>query len=264
MSEDTEKIKDKIRKLLNLANNPAAFEGEITNALRFANRLMLERNITPDQLGEPQDPHERAASMEYGAGDAFTYGQKSTFWETVLINAVCNLVGSVGSYRVAGLQSVTDEHGLIQFNTQGHPELGTKMVFYGPLEDVRDAVDLFKEWSRIIVAMARMKFGGTVSLKGKSYCEGFVESLFKGVTKVQAEQTEAHASTGTSLVVVKAAELMVIKKDLGKKWVEKNRGVKLRQSERSVNKQDAEAYGAGLSDGKKVDFKHKRALKLEG
>lgn len=264
MSDDSEKIKVKVRKLLNLANDSAAFEGEITNALRFARRLMLEHNISPDQLGKPQDPHEQAASVEYGAGSAFTYHQKSTFWETVLLNAISNLVGTVGNYRVVGLQPKKDELGLIIFNTQGHPELGTQIVFYGPAEDVRDAVDLFKEWTHIIVTMARLKFGGAGSMKGKSYCEGFVEALYKSVDRIRVEEATPPSGTGKNLVVVRATDLMAIKKDLGKKWVEKNRGVKLRQTERVVNKQDPEAYGVGIADGKKADFEHKRTLKLEG
>jgi len=47
---DTTRIKEKIRKLLNLAEDDGAMEGEINNALNFARRLMLQHNISEEDI----------------------------------------------------------------------------------------------------------------------------------------------------------------------------------------------------------------------
>lgn len=49
MSED--KVRDKVRKLLNLANNEGATEDEADTAMRMASRLMAEHGIAMDSIG---------------------------------------------------------------------------------------------------------------------------------------------------------------------------------------------------------------------
>ena len=64
MSDDTDRIKERIRKLLQLAGDDAAMGNEIENALRFARRLTL-RAAWPHAEWRPQETRCRRGT---GAG----------------------------------------------------------------------------------------------------------------------------------------------------------------------------------------------------
>jgi len=53
-------VKDTIRKLLNLAENDGAADGEIDNALRFARRLMHQHHLSEEDI-DRSDPDSKAA-----------------------------------------------------------------------------------------------------------------------------------------------------------------------------------------------------------
>jgi len=264
MSADNDKIKDRVRKLLNLANDAGAFEGEIDNALRFARRLMLEHNITENDLGKPLDPHEEAARAEYAQADAFTHGENLSLWESTLMSAVCRLIGTVSSYRTRDKFQKKTGIGTLSFGPDGQPLDCTRIVFYGPLEDAKDACSLFHEWTHVIASMGRLKFGGCFRGDGRSYCEGFSRGLLEIVTKIKEEERReiSYESTGRALVLRGSLDLMKAKKMLGKQWLLKSQGIKLRHTSRQGNRNNGEAFGAGMADGRKSNFSRARTLKI--
>lgn len=267
-----DKIKDKIKKLLNLAENDGAFDGEVDNALRFARRLMLRHNVTQE---EAKDAHEVAADAEavdYGRVSAFTLGPNLSQWESTLAHSICQLIGTVQFYRESGKFARRTAHGTIDYS-KGEPSTAARLQFYGPEEDARDATELLEEWSHIIVSMARMKYGGAFKGSGREYAESFAYALYQKVEKIRQEEKTAIANEQkllaageTALMVRNAGALMLAKKNKASDWLAKECGIKLSKSSRSSGSTiyDGDARAAGRADGNKADFSHSRKKKLEG
>lgn len=266
MSRDNEKIKDRVRKLLNLANDSGAFDGEIENAMRFARRLMLQHNITEEELGAPRDPHEVAAETEYAQSDAFSFGSNISNWECFLMSAISKLVGTVGAYKTSETWTKKTTAGTIVFDAKGQPQEGKRVVFYGPAEDARDASDLFSEWSHVIATMARLKYGGCFRGDGRAYAEGFAQALLLSVKNIQAEEVKeiAAESTGRALVLRNAFGLIEAKRERADQWLDKEQGIKLRKTSGHGNRNNPSAFGAGMNDGKNSAFTRTRNLKIGG
>lgn len=266
MSEQNDKIKDRIRKLLTLANDSGAFEGEIDNALRFARRLMLQHNVSEADLGKPQDPHEAAAAAEYAQHQTYTMGASLSTWEIILMNAIADLIGSVNHYRDSGVALRRTAAGTVEYDSRGQARKGSKVVFYGPAEDARDAGSMFDEWSHVIASMARLKFGGCFRGDGKAYAEGFAQGLKSNVVRIRQEERKeiaAAPATGGALVLVRATDVMAAKKEFAVGWLKKEHGIRLKtgSSRRSVSAGNG-AYGAGLSDGRQAGFSRSRTLRI--
>lgn len=269
---DMEKIKDRIKKLLNLAEDQGAFDGEVDNALRFARRLMLRHNVTQEDLEEAKDAHEAAAdaeAVEYGRVEAFTLGANLSNWENTLAHSICKLIGTVQFYREAGKHYKRTVHGTIDYS-RGEPSTATRLQFYGPAEDARDAIELLEEWSHIIVSMARMKYGGAFKGSGREYAEAFSYALHDKVRKIEREerqQLELPTTTRcTALMIRNAGQLMLAKKNRASDWLRQECGIRLQKGTRSSGSTiyDEGARAAGRADGDRADFSHARKKKLEG
>lgn len=265
MSEGNDKIKDRIRKLLNLANDPGAFQGEIENAVAAARKLMNNHNISEAELMEENvSVEEQARRSKYAQQDTYTAGVNVSLWENWLMIAICELVGTVNSYKTSEVHIRRNAAGLVERDIYGAIKQGTRLVFYGPEEDARDAAGLFEEWSVLICAMARLKFGGAFKGPGRSYAEGFVTALLMTVRKAKAEEQKAlaHESSSRALVVVKAGSLVEAKKAYGQTWLEKEKGIKLSKNSGYTNRNDQGAFSEGAADGRKAGFSHTRTKKL--
>jgi hypothetical protein len=245
MTIDNETIKDKIRKLLNLAGNEGAFDGEVDNCLRLARKLMLKHNIKEDEVRlDPENMN--AGKTTYGSMDVFSFGRDMAKWEGVLLQVIAKLVGTISAYRNSGLQGK-------QMNTKTG-KTHTRLTFYGPLADVQDAVEIYEEWSRIIVSLARMKTGAWVRQGGRSYCEGFVSALYVKVTTIEKEEN-TEVATGKSLILRDAKAIMAEKRVEGDKWLAKERGVRLKQRKSHFNRgDDPHMFQKGKEDGSNADF----------
>ena len=255
-------VKDTIRKLLNLAHDDGAMQGEIDNALRFARRLMLRHNIS--ELDLAHDPHEQAADIEYGRSNFELDGSIVPQWETTLAWAIARLIGTVGFY--AAKTNKRTEHGTLVFRKNGTPQPVKRFTFYGPIDDAQDAADMFGEWTHLIAAMARMKYTGTARGAGRSYCDGFSSSIHNKVTAqikrelaIEGEQTMAVVATNA-----KAHELMAAKLSVARDWL-KGQGINLRQGAAGKNSMyDPSAFMSGRADGDKVTFARTTTKKIGG
>lgn len=291
---DLDKIKRQLRGILAKAEDGSgATEAEAEAAMEFARRMMLRHQLTKADLKgeEERTPSEIAADTEYDTVDAFTAGGNLSTWECFLSNAVENLVGTVQSYHggKAGRRSAT---GNLEFDSKGQPKVVSRLVFYGPAEDCRDASELFMEWSMTISALARLKHGGCFRGPGRSYAEGFASALYEKTKKIkrrelaqisaakgglidgewddqanleqlQQEMAEAEAAGCTALVVVKANELMLAKKQRGTDWLREEKGVHLQSSgSRSVGRHHGDAFNAGRAAGRNADFNRNVTKKL--
>jgi hypothetical protein len=299
-NEENDKIREKIRKLLNLANDPGAMKGEIDNAMRFANRLMMQHNLSEEDVradAEPKGVHEIAAAVEateYAQGVHAGMGSRFTAWESRLGSAITLLIGTISYYTGGYLGERRTPEGVLIFNPHtGEPVRAASMTFYGPTEDVEAAKALMYEWSTMIVAMARLKYGGALRGPGRSYAEGFADELYSKVFEIKGEERLKAAqlapgerldikrlASGTveekaivlaerssALALSNAMTLVAAKKERGREWLEKDCGIELSSgSSRGGGSYDPGAHSAGRTDGRKASgsFGYSRRPKLGG
>lgn len=178
-----EEAVDKIRKMMNLANDGSASEGEVENAVRFARRLMDQFNVTDSECNRPVE------STDIGDHEAVT---RITFdqWEkslAMVIKEVCD----VGVYYAPG----TNKNAL---------------HFVGTERDVAIGKELFTTLMITVKSMARLKQGPGWTVSHRSYCLGFVDSL---VDKARDEKRKSSAEAG-AIVLCKGAMI--------RKWMDEN------------------------------------------
>lgn len=271
---DITKIKEQVRKLMDLAGDDAALQThEAENALAFARRLMLKHNIDEAELASAKTPHEQAADEQYADAAGYSTFTRIMPWENVLATAIADLIGTTGVY-IRGIVTKKTEHGTLDFDAKGKEQQRTQLVFYGPQDDARDARDLFAEWSMVIFAMARMKYGQAIRGDGRAYAAGFARSLWDKVQKLAKKERLAVAGMnqdllestggGTALALTQGLALVAAKKEAAKKWLRKAKGIKLHSRSSSGPGFGKDAYGAGKSDGNKADFTHNRTKRLQG
>lgn len=260
MSTTTDSVKARIRKLLQLAENDAATDGEISNAIAFAQRLMAEHHLSEEQVkeGDPVNLHAVQADLEKLTMlrlAAFGQGEKLASWEVTLSMFVSKLVGGVGVYG-SGARTVRTATGTIMFDSRGRSMVRSTVTFYGADEDVRLAQQLYVDIATTIAAMARLKFGGAFRGEGRSYGDGFVAGL---QTKLR-EATAASAAESKSLAI-RCDAIVKAKVEHANKWL-KQQGVTLSSRGHGSGSFHPSAFSAGKQDGLAADISAKRTTKL--
>lgn len=253
-----------IRKLIDLGEDDGATEAEAGNALRFASRLMLKHRISEAELHAAADVHEVAADTEYTRMEVSSSGVRLSRWESDLSMAMCKLIGTVQCY--IGEQSVRRVAGVVQIDEKtGEPNKSTPILFYGPLQDVVEAQELFLTWAQTIAAMARLRYGGVFRGPGRSYCEGFSRALYGKAQSIVREQMELLVEGDvtkllgdvdtTALVLRKAHDLVRARLDHGKTWLAEEHDIRL-QSRGGGNggKYYGDAHRSGSADGRRSDL----------
>jgi len=273
-----EKIKEQIRKISALAGDAGATEEEAENALRFARRLMLKNNLRPEDLEEPKDVNEIAAdadAVEYGTAKAYSSSRGLSQWEASLAAAIDKLLGTTQHYKEY-VQAKRTASGSLDFDSKtGKTKSATPVVFYGPAEDCRDAVELFAEWSHVIAGLARLKYGGAMKGDGRCYAEGFASGLYRKIRDIRKEENETAqkdrallegSERCTALIVVNATAVMEAKKERGSIFLRKELGIKLRAGSRGGGRRhwNGNAFSAGQADGSRANFNRSRTGKLTG
>jgi hypothetical protein len=251
---------DNVRKtigdLLRLARNEAATQGEIDNALRFANRLMTAHHLTEDDIeGTP----EHAAVMESKL--AFASGEKLVNWEQSLASFVENFVGSVGVYSINKAVEVK-KNGVVRYDRKGQPMNARGFVFYGPQDEARFAAEIFEELHQTISAMANLKYSSPMRGMGREYAVGFVNGLFAALE--DGRRGDIQGDSQTRALVVRSSEIALQKKTAAKAWLADEQKIKLTNTTTTYSKVKASlAYKDGQADGKNARV-GERSKKLEG
>jgi hypothetical protein len=160
-----EKILKRLRALENTANNGASAEGEKRNALRMMQNLMLRHNLTRDDIRQDDDVDNvsltrRACPLN---------GRRAYGWEKSLAWYVTKEIFPMVQWY---------------YSTKGHRTL---IWFYGPVSDVENTIELFRELLLTIAAAAHLRFGGYTRGSGASYAEGYVAGLPRYNDPAQAD-----------------------------------------------------------------------------
>lgn len=174
MSDD--KIINRVKKLMALAADPAASDGERDNALRMAHATILKYNLDMNDVqGRPTGPQEsrmRASSEFYGRP-----------WALSLCNSIADLFFCNYMYR----RSAKKNHVFHEFvgkesNAQSAMEVAEVLV-----------ASIFREGSR------RMRQEGENVTWRRSFCTG---AAMKIMDRVRSLKSESVKGTGTALMVV--------------------------------------------------------------
>jgi len=249
---DLDRIKERIRKLLNVAEDDAASEGEIDNALRFATHMMASHNLSRDDIVETDAGELDVTQVVYGRRECFCVGRRLSYWESELCRFICQLVGTCKWYYATGRVRRTSAR-IIQRDDNGEPILCTAVYFYGPDDDVEFCKQLFEEMDVAIASMARMRHGSFFCGKGGSYCEGFITGLIDSHRK-ETKRIEAD-SENRSLMVLSNERAIAIKQEANN-WL-KESGVKLSSGSGRGGVSSGfsnSAFNQGKRDGKNYDL----------
>lgn len=273
---DLDSIKRKIRSLQNLAGDAGAAEQEADNALRFARALMLKHQLSEADLADAHARAGRTEATEYGDTVVYGGGVGVVAWESTLARALVKLVGTIGYYREFAKSDnlKRSASGATLFDKSGQPLRFKSLIkFYGPVVDVRDARDLFEEWSVTIAAMARLKFGGALRGEGAGYALGFSEALYERASKILEEEGRllAQHQGGAILTPEEKSQALVLVSTVpamqklreGASAYLRGKGVRLvRGSGSSAGQGFGGARDAGRSDGSRANFSRNVQRKL--
>jgi hypothetical protein len=249
-------IKDRIRKLLNLAENDGASEGEIENAMRFAQRLMAEHHL--DEADIDRNPDQRRTPEDIASSKSYTHvsvplgASKMSYWEASVSNAVQRVFSDhVQCYRTHPTGQAKTPAGLPMFDDEGSPVYRTCFVFYGPAEETRLCAELFQTVCVSIASMARLRYGSVFRGDGRSYAEGFARAL---LDKVRQPSLPSPSTTSTSLVLASVTKAIQTQ---AREDLHRTTGVKLTTGPRTVKRNvrnDVAAYNQGKADGASFDL----------
>ena len=153
-SEEVEKVLKRLRAIDRTAQDAASTEGERHNALRAMQSIMERYSLTKADLQEGVEP------TKFTCLSCNLNGSRICGWES-----------SLGSYLAKNVFPVGN------FSATGGAGLRATVNFFGALQDVRDALELYHELHATITAQAIEQFGGYAKGRGASYAEGFVAGL---------------------------------------------------------------------------------------
>lgn len=256
-SNTRDRIVSRIQKLLNLAADDAASNGEIQNAMNFATQLIQEHQISQTELEAQQtntNPFDNLEFIQQAAKGTVAF--KCT-WENFLGHAIQELVGSVKCY-IKG-DPMEFQVGAFQ------KELRRAYMFYGPAEDVQLAIQLFEEWSVTIATIAYGTYKTAYRKEGGDYAIGFATGLSRQAQDAKAKRFLISNTATTALALRNIGNgslgsILQHKANLAERWF-KNSGTKIRKGTAKTIKKNT-AYELGLNHGKNVEFTANRQQKL--
>lgn len=230
---DMEAIKNRVRKLMALANDGQASDGEIENAMRMAGDLIDKHHLDLEELTEEQ---RKRGEQDMGTGEGLTESSKFHQWETTLAWAICDLFGSVQFY-MSGEKVPLRKNGIVQTYSgkyAGQVKMRRKIVFYGPVEEASEAGELYTEWCQLIATMGVVRWGGAYRGDGEAYCQGFAGKLREIAREMNQKRLGVAAVAPIALLGegVPSGEITLFKRNeiirkRGSEWLEKDQGIKL-------------------------------------
>jgi len=268
MTSSVDAVKERIRRLLAVAKDGSgATQGEIDNAIRFAQAELAKHQLSEEDLAEePEEQYQRAEDAPKDQAPA-VIGSKCYHWESALGKIISRLVGV--PYYLDNAAGRHDRNGIARRDRNGKVRAAKAIMYYGIAEDAWLAAELFEELHETIVTMAMLKWGGAFRGDGGSYCEGFVRGIDKQVRNQQADEKKSAASqldSGDSrglVLIERRNDLIEHRIAVGKDWLLNEKGIKLgRGSGRSGASGSAAAYSSGRADGARTAVSASRTAKL--
>lgn len=217
-----EKILDRVKKMLAIANDAGATEGERDNALRMSYNLLAKHNLSMADLPTEENNEVRERQDTVISADK---------WSRSLAQAVAKLFFCKYFYS--------------RTNTSGKD----KHCFVGRQSNCITARYMTEYLIKSVKREAISRYSSPTSPQGRSFCVGTVDSIRKRVEEMIKTDTES--TPGTALVLV---SLHQREADANAKWLEQA-GLALTTSKsRADNSLRAGAFYDGRDYGKTVSL----------
>lgn len=220
--KEFDKILRRLRALDKTASNQASTEGEKRNALRMMQTLLLQHNLSRDDITEKDN----SDLVQFARMSCVLNGSRACNWEYSLAHYVCVYVFPLVQYYAS---------------RRGHR---TRFQFYGPRQDVQNCIELFRELLLTIASSAMLQFGGYSRSSGASYAEGYVAGLPRDAPSptANAQSSSEGSSSGSQLIQNRA----IIFHRHANKWLKEECGITLettKSSGRYLNDPSARSLG---------------------
>ncbi len=235
---------DRIRKLLNLANNASASENEADVARGLAEQLMAASGITEEDVAgiEQVDPSSTVAAEPGDMHDTFG---------NVVAAAVARIVGcfcyttkiDAHRQRCRGCDQVAGPH--------DHFHEGGRVIMWVGTTDQRDTAIELHAWvcrqiDRLSIAARRTaKSSTSPRLWLNSYRLGLASAIAEQARSMVEYRAKYQPSTGSALV---------IQSNVMRKIDEHKRTLSLRKSSKA-SARSGEGFAAGKNDGKSIGLR---------
>lgn len=209
-----DKILDRVKKMLALANDAGATEGERDTAMRMAYNLLAKHNLTmadlpSDQSSEPREEHTTTISADK--------------WARSLAQAVGKLFFCKYFFGRTGV-SGKDVH-----------------YFVGRQSNAVTALHMTEYLIKSVKREASRRYGSATSPEGRSFCVGTVSTIRSRVEDLI--RTAPEGAPGSALVLV---NLHKQEEDANSAWLDA-RGTRI---VRGTSRADNSLRGAAFHDGR--------------
>lgn len=226
--EANEKVINRLKKMLALANNAGATEGERDAALKQSYTLLAKYNLTMSQV----DAHNTTPQEERLA-------EKATFpvypWARQIAGQVADLFFCKYYFMRLGVGKQATH------------------VFIGKESNAATAQYMSEFVVRSVMREAAKMYGSAIAPEARNFAVGVVSKLWDRVREIKAgfNKAEEATTTGTALVL---ASLYEQEASANKAWLEQM-NIKLKTSaSRQKGVTDSDAYRAGRDFGAKVSL----------
>lgn len=225
-----EKIIDRIKKMMALANCSGAAEGERDNALRMAYNLLAKHNLSMSQVeAHNNTPAEQRES------------QKATFVVYPWARQIAGLVGSLFFCNYYFMRSPNGKQ--------------ADHVFIGKVSNVATAQYMSEFVVKSVCREAARLYGSAIAPEARCFAIGVVRKLNERVTEIKASLVKDMQADGKA----KGTELALVNIDKAEKtanalWLAEQ-GVRLKTgTNRQKGVTDSDAYHAGKDFGARVSL----------
>lgn len=236
-----DQVKQRLRKLFAVADNDAASQGEIDNAMAIASSIMRANAITREDI-EENDGEIRTDKVNYGRRFVYSRFTSLTAWENCLAFFVTEFVPGCGWYRTTGKYR-KDAFGK---RTGGK---ATLITFYGPDEDVQLCLEVWHEVVLFVTSAAQLRYGNALARgEAAAYAEGFGRGLY-AANKRDLEKLEDQSKSDSNALIVVNRTLAI--KEGGVDWLKEEHEIELQTGGKitSQRRKNRSAYAQGKQDG---------------
>jgi len=253
---DIETIKNRIKKLMAVAGDGIATDGEISNAMSLAMSLIDKHNLDKDEFEKKEGKEE---DITYGRTYVNYSSKRVNQWETKLAQSICKLYGTVKCW-IDAKKSPFRYKGVLMLEDDGTPVYTPTLHFYGPITDCEECKDLFYEWAISIGTMAQLRWGGCYRGLGAQYCDGFTNAIYAKLMELDTNRQLVQATTPKQFGNPNTAITLFNRYKLIKKgateWLRDTQHINLCARPAAKNNRDynSEAYNEGYNHGKTTNF----------
>jgi hypothetical protein len=222
---NTDKIIDRVKKMMALANCSGAAEGERDNALRMAYNLLAKHNLSMSQVeAHDSTPQEQRES------------QKATFVVYPWARSIAGLVGDLFFCNYYFMRS--------------HSGKQADHVFIGKASNVATAQYMSEFVVKSVCREAARLYGSAIAPEARCFAIGVVRKLQERIREIK-DSLNKESITGTALVLV---DLANSERTANALWLA-DQGIKLKTSaSRTKGVTDSDAFHAGKDFGARVSL----------